>query len=112
MIPKIQQAPGLSPEVLSYIDTLKNQGFTGDIATDYGSRLTMAVDNSLYQSMPQAIVFPRSVADISLLSRVAADPAYEVLSFTPRGGGQVLTVNPLTRGDCRPLSVYESDLRN
>lgn len=106
MIPKIQQAPGLSPEVLSYIDTLKNQGFTGDLATDYGSRLTMAVDNSLYQSMPQAIVFPRSVADISLLSRVAADPAFKVLSFTPRGGGTGTNGQSLNQGVIVDLSRY------
>lgn len=57
MIPQINHAPGLSPQVLSYIETLQQQGFSGDIATDYGARLSMSVDNSIYQSLPEAIIF-------------------------------------------------------
>mgnify|MGYP004717500271 CR=1 FL=1 len=87
MIPKIQQAPGLSPQVLSYIETLTRQGFTGDLATDYGSRLSMSVDNSIYQCLPDAILFPRSVADVALISRIADDDAFSGLTFTARGGG-------------------------
>lgn len=93
MIPQISQAPGLSPQVLSFIETLTKQGFTGDIATDYGARLSMSVDNSIYQCLPDAIVFPRSVADVTLVSRIAGQAEFAGLTFTARGGEPVQMVS-------------------
>ena len=106
MIPKIQQAPGLSPQVLSYIETLTIQGFTGDIATDYGSRLSMSIDNSIYQCLPDAILFPRSVADVALLSRIADSEAFAGLTFTARGGGTGTNGQSLNRGVIVDMSRY------
>ncbi len=58
MIPQISQAPGLVQLVLDFLQALKQQGFTGDTATNYADRLTMATDNSIYQLLPDAVVFP------------------------------------------------------
>ncbi len=72
MIPQISQAPGLVPLVLNFLDALKQEGFTGDTATSYADRLMMSTDNSLYQLLPDAVMFPRSSADVALIARLAA----------------------------------------
>lgn len=60
MIPQISQAPGVVQLVLNFLQALEQQGFTGDTATSYADRLTMSTDNSIYQLLPDAVVFPRS----------------------------------------------------
>ncbi|CNE90037.1 FAD-binding and (Fe-S)-binding domain-containing protein [Yersinia nurmii] len=87
MIPRISQAPGVLPLVLDFLEALKQNGFTGDTATDYADRLTMATDNSIYQLLPDAVVFPRSTADVTLISRLAGESTFQSLTFAPRGGG-------------------------
>ena len=87
MIPQISQAPGLAQPVIDFIKLLKFSGFTGDTATDYADRLTMATDNSIYQLLPDAVLFPRSTQDVALIARLAATPEFAGLAFTPRGGG-------------------------
>lgn len=59
MIPQISQAPGVVQLVLNFLQALEQQGFTGDTATSYADRLTMSTDNSIYQLLPDAVVFPR-----------------------------------------------------
>lgn len=54
MIPQISQAPGVVQLVLNFLQVLEQQGFTGDTATSYADRLTMATDNSVYQLLPDA----------------------------------------------------------
>ncbi len=71
MIPQISQAPGVVQLVLDFLQALEQQGFTGDTATNYADRLTMATDNSIYQLLPDAVVFPRSTADVALIARLA-----------------------------------------
>lgn len=87
MIPKISQAPGIAPLTLDFINVLKNSGFTGDIATHYADRLTMATDNSIYQLLPEAVLFPRSTDDVVIIARLGQEPRFVSLTFTPRGGG-------------------------
>lgn len=57
MIPQISQAPGVVQLVLNSLQVLEQQGFTGDTATSYADRLTMATDNSVYQLLPDAVIF-------------------------------------------------------
>ena len=87
MLPRLSKVPQLSPIVCDYLDALKKQHFSGDIATDYASRLSLATDNSVYQTLPQAILFPKNIADVVRLSKLANKAPFESLSFTPRGGG-------------------------
>lgn len=106
MIPLISQAPGLLQPVLDYLKALEQQGFTGDIATRYADRLTMATDNSIYQLLPDAVVFPRSTADVALVARVAAEPRFESIAFTPRGGGTGTNGQSLNHGIVVDMSRY------
>lgn len=106
MIPHLLQAPGVSVPVLEFIQALEQQGFTGDSATRYADRLTMATDNSIYQLLPEAVLFPRTTADIILLAKLAAMPAYENLVFTARGGGTGTNGQALNQGIVVDLSRY------
>ncbi|POP47229.1 hypothetical protein CHU32_04630 [Superficieibacter electus] len=106
MIPQISQAPGVVQLVLNFLQSLEQQGFTGDTATNYADRLTMATDNSIYQLLPDAIVFPRSTADVSLLARVAAEERFKSLIFTPRGGGTGTNGQALNQGIIVDMSRY------
>lgn len=71
MIPRITEAPHLSKLVIEFLHQLQAHGFTGDNGTSYAERLSMATDNSIYQLLPQAVVFPRSSADVQIITRVA-----------------------------------------
>lgn len=98
MIPQISQAPGLVPLVLSFLDALKQDGFTGDTATSYADRLIMSTDNSIYQLLPDAVIFPRSTADVALIARLAAETRFASLVFAPRGGGTGTNGQSLNQG--------------
>lgn len=106
MLPKISQAPGVDPVVTEFLDRLEREGFTGDSATAYADRLTMATDNSIYQLLPDAVIFPRSSEDVALVGRLAALPAFQALSFTPRGGGTGTNGQSLNRGVVVDMSRY------
>ena len=58
-----------------------------DVRIDRGSRLLYATDASIYEMEPLAIVFPRGVADIQHVMRVANAHGVPVLT---RGGGTSL----------------------
>lgn len=106
MIPQISQAPGVVQLVLNFLQALEQQGFTGDTATNYADRLTMATDNSIYQLLPDAVVFPRSTADVALISRLAAQERFASLIFTPRGGGTGTNGQALNQGIVVDMSRY------
>ncbi|QOV65946.1 D-2-hydroxyglutarate dehydrogenase YdiJ [Kosakonia pseudosacchari] len=106
MIPQISQAPGVVQLVLNFLQALEQQGFTGDTATSYADRLTMATDNSIYQLLPDAVVFPRSTSDVALITRLAAEPRFRTLVFTPRGGGTGTNGQALNQGIIVDMSRY------
>ncbi|GIZ26556.1 membrane protein [Morganella morganii] len=106
MIPRLTQSPQVSPAVERYIHVLNESGFTGDTTTRYGDRLTLATDNSIYQLLPQAIVFPRSTADVILVMRLAAQNEFRSVTFTPRGGGTGTNGQSLNNGVVIDLSRY------
>lgn len=87
MLPRLATIPHSDPLIQTYLDALKAQNFTGDIADSYAERLSLATDNSVYQALPQAILFPRTVADVVILTLLANRPEFQSLTFTPRGGG-------------------------
>ncbi|MGG7447237.1 D-2-hydroxyglutarate dehydrogenase YdiJ [Kosakonia oryzendophytica] len=106
MIPQISQAPGVVQLVLNFLQALEQQGFTGDTATSYADRLTMATDNSIYQLLPDAVVFPRSTSDVALITRLASEARFQSLVFTPRGGGTGTNGQALNQGIIVDMSRY------
>ena len=81
-------------------------GFTGDIESSYASRLAVATDNSVYQWIPQAVVFPRSTADVALLARLSQAPQYSSICFSARGGGTGTNGQSLSAGLIVDLSRH------
>ena len=106
MIPRISQAPQVSELTTEFLNTLRQNGFTGDISSTYADRLTMATDNSIYQLLPQAVIFPRSTADVTIVARLVDEPRFHSLSLTPRGGGTGTNGQALTEGIVVDLSRY------
>ena len=110
MIPQLSNVPELNDLALRYLKQLKQQGFTGDIDDSYAARLTMATDNSVYQMLPQAILFPRSTTDVSLIMHVAQQDAFHDITFTPRGGGTGTNGQSLNSGMIIDTSRYMNQI--
>ncbi|MBF1994944.1 FAD-binding oxidoreductase [Serratia symbiotica] len=106
MIPAISQTPRLVKRACDFLDALKQHGFNGDTATRYADRLAMATDNSVYQMLPDAVVFPRSTHDVVLIARLAAEEHFTALTFTPRGGGTGTNGQSLNTGIVVDMSRY------
>lgn len=87
MIPNFAPEAALDPSVRAFCQALRTAGFAGDIETSYGSRLAVATDNSVYQSLPQAVLLPKHSEDVVLLTSLAQTSSFRHLKFSPRGGG-------------------------
>ncbi|MGY6772233.1 D-2-hydroxyglutarate dehydrogenase YdiJ [Gallibacterium sp. ZY190522] len=87
VIPYLASHQQIDPLVKQYLEQLQYQGFSGDIAYHYADRLSLATDNSVYQQLPQALLFPKEIADIVRLAKLAQRDQFKTLKFTPRGGG-------------------------
>lgn len=106
MIPRISRTSAVSQLTVNFLQALRQQGFSGDSAASYGDRLTMATDNSIYQLLPDAVVFPRSSADVALLMRLAAQERFKSLVFTARGSGTGTNGQALNQGIIVDMSRY------
>ncbi|MFM2483860.1 D-2-hydroxyglutarate dehydrogenase YdiJ [Celerinatantimonas yamalensis] len=110
MIPRLSETPPLSAHYQSYLKQLEEGGFQGDIETRYASRLAVATDNSVYQLLPQAVIFPKHIEDVQCATRLASDPAMHTIKLTPRGGGTGTNGQSLTDGIVVDLSRYMNQL--
>jgi len=85
---------------------LKDAGFEGEIGDTYAQRTVLATDNSIYQRLPQAAIYPRHAADVECLARLAADSEFHSIVLTPRGGGTGTNGQSLTDGIVVDLSRH------
>ncbi len=106
MIPELTLEDSLKPLYRLFLEALSRAGFEGDIESSYASRLAVATDNSVYQWVPQAVVFPRNTADVMLLMELAGDSQYSTLRFSPRGGGTGTNGQSLSDGLIVDLSRH------
>ena len=70
-----------------FFNSLKQSGYTGDIETSYGARIVAATDNSIYQVLPEAILYPARGQDINLIVEAVAGLPDNDISITARGAG-------------------------
>ena len=113
MIPKISNLPSVDHLYKKYFDVLKSKGFKGDIEYSHSARLLVSTDNSVYQRMPQGVIFPKDNQDIVTALKLRAEPLYEKLVITPRGGGTGTNGQSLNDGitiDCSRYMKEISDL--
>ncbi|NWD59131.1 FAD-binding oxidoreductase [Pseudomonas veronii] len=90
----------------NFLNRLKSEGFRGEITRGYGDRMVLATDNSIYQRLPQAAVFPWDVQDVELLARLGANSEFRSVVLTPRGGGTGTNGQSLTDGVVIDLSRH------
>ncbi|MGQ4880608.1 FAD-binding oxidoreductase, partial [Billgrantia sp. LNSP4103-1] len=98
MIARLDGGVATSDHYLRFLEALRAAGFAGEIAPDYASRTVLATDNSIYQRLPQAALFPRHAEDLALIARLAGEPAHRRVVLTPRGGGTGTNGQSLTDG--------------
>jgi len=88
----------LNSRYVRFLDVLRARGFEGEIAPDYANRTVLATDNSIYQRLPQAAVFPKHAEDLERLAKLAAELPHRDIVLTPRGGGTGTNGQSLTDG--------------
>jgi FAD/FMN-containing dehydrogenase len=82
-----------------YLKGLKLSGFLGDIEDDEGSRVVESTDNSIYQVVPECVLFPRNENDIRIAFELANEEnKFQEIRFSPRGGGTGTNGQSLTGG--------------
>jgi len=106
VVPRLDPRASLEPSVVAFLEALGNAGFTGDIQSDYATRLTAATDNSIYQQLPAAVVFPRTSLDVSHTLALLAEPRFQSVTLTARGGGTGTNGQALTRGVVMDVSRH------
>lgn len=89
-----------------YLIALEEAGFDGDIDGSYSGRLIAATDNSVYQQLPQAVLYPRTTAAVQQAFALAQYDQFRSVKFSPRGGGTGTNGQSLTAGIVVDLSRY------
>jgi FAD/FMN-containing dehydrogenase/Fe-S oxidoreductase len=103
MLPRIIPAQTMDVLYQDYIEALKTASFNGEIRTDYAARLAVATDNSVYQVVPQAVIFPKTIHDIATALQLTQKKEFQEIQFAPRGGGTGTNGQSLSAGiiiDC------------
>ncbi|OXS14582.1 FAD-binding oxidoreductase [Zobellella denitrificans] len=103
MIPGISHTDTTAPLYLEFLAELEGQGFRGEISSDYANRVVQSTDNSIYQLLPQGVLYPAGIEDLMLIARLAAEQRFSGIRMSPRGGGTGTNGQSLTDGlivDC------------
>ena len=106
MLPLLSHQQTLEPVYLAYLDALESSAFSGDIDKRYSARLVQATDNSVYQFLPQAVIYPKNQKDIQIALKLAAHAEYQKVTFSARGGGTGTNGQSLTHGLILDVSRY------
>jgi len=106
MLPRLDPQELIAPLYQQFVTELSQTHFTGEINTQYSSRLAVATDNSIYQQLPQLVLHPRSKQDVQLLSRLANQDNFQAIKFSARGGGTGTNGQSLTPGIVVDMSKY------
>ena len=64
MLPRLSNVPQLNHVVSDYLNELKNSILKVILPSNYADRLSLATDNSVYQQLPQAILFLICCTDV------------------------------------------------
>lgn len=103
MLPTLPPEHALDPSQRAFVERVAELGFAGDIDTRYATRITLATDNSAFQTLPAGVFFPRDEADIERVAAALAEPEFHAIYLAPRGGGTSTIGCSLTAGfvlDC------------
>jgi FAD/FMN-containing dehydrogenase len=110
MIPKLTLQENIKADYFEFLKALSATNFSGEIEKSYASRLTVATDNSVYQCLPQAVIFPKSTQDIVAICQLAQQQAFSDVRFSPRGGGTGTNGQSLTQDIVLDLSRHMNNI--
>lgn len=106
MIPVLDRVTPAQSLYLDFLAALKAAGFDGEICPDYANRTVQATDNSIYQILPQGVVYPKNLDDLVKLAELSAKAEYKAVVMSPRGGGTGTNGQSLTDGLVVDLSKH------
>jgi FAD/FMN-containing dehydrogenase/Fe-S oxidoreductase len=106
MIPRLKDVSPVQSHYLAFIDALRRAGFEGELNPDYANRTVLATDNSIYQVLPQAVIYPRHRGDLKRLTRLISQDDWQKIVISPRGGGTGTNGQSLTDGIVVDLSRH------
>lgn len=98
MVPRIYNLRKIETAYVKFLEALTSSNFSGEIEDRYAARLLVATDNSVYQRMPQAVLFPKSKEDVVEIFKLASRYEFKSVKFAPRGGGTGTNGQSLTDG--------------
>jgi len=110
MIPKLTHQENIKQDYFDFLQALDNSNYAGEIEKDYASRLAVATDNSVYQCLPQAVLFPKSTQDIVEICKLAQLEQFSDIRFSPRGGGTGTNGQSLTNDLVLDLSRHMNNI--
>lgn len=110
VIPHLSSERPLSQESQAYLEALRLSGFQGEAVQDLSRRLVGATDNSVYQLLPEAILYPRDTQDVQRALRLLGQDEHRRAQIAPRGGGTGTNGQSLTHGISLDLSRYFSEV--
>jgi len=110
MIPNLNHQENIKQDTFAFIKALSESDYSGEIAKSYASRLAVATDNSVYQCLPQAVIYPKSTQDIIIICQLAQLPEFTDIRFSPRGGGTGTNGQSLTNDIVLDLSKYMNNI--
>jgi FAD/FMN-containing dehydrogenase len=106
MLPRIADITPTQTKYLAFIDALRAGGFKGDLNPDYANRIVQATDNSIYQILPQGVIYPRDTEDLVLIAKFSNEERFHDIVLSPRGGGTGTNGQSLTDGLIVDLSKH------
>ncbi|MEM6994997.1 MAG: FAD-binding and (Fe-S)-binding domain-containing protein [Myxococcota bacterium] len=104
MIPELSATQHVEERYQAFLAALQQSRFEGRVRCDYATRLVTATDNSVYQVLPQAVVYPQSTEDVQCLGALLAKPEFRAVKVSPRGGGTGTNGQSLSDGVVIDLS--------
>lgn len=110
MIPRLAPSEHLPELYREFLQQLRDSAFSGQIRTDYATRLITATDNSVYQIIPLAVLYPKVESDVRLLLSLSAQNRFRAIKISPRGGGTGTNGQSLCDGLIVDLSRHFRDI--
>jgi FAD/FMN-containing dehydrogenase/Fe-S oxidoreductase len=108
VLPQLSPKDTISIETQNYLRLLQDADYLGDIEISYSSRLAVATDNSIYQQIPQAVLFPKNISDMQEIARLSN--SNDAITFSARGGGTGTNGQSLTPGIVVDTSRYMNQI--
>lgn len=110
MIPRLLQNDTLDAVYLAFIEALQQTDFSGDLNSDYANRIVLSTDNSIYQVLPQAVLYPKSTEDLVRIAMLASKDKFSSIHIAARGGGTGTNGQSLCDGLIVDLSKYMNNI--